>query len=838
MELALDRAAAEKEHSLAMSPRTSDATADDDGVTPARAEAASTLTEMATGSSQPRTGRKLWRKVASLNHIVATLRTKKARRVPSIREAVDAIIARHVGGCPPPPCIQQSSSGTTEQSIERSVASVVATGTRSTSSVRRSLLGLPEAATLALATGTFKRAVAQQQQQQQQQQQGGAAVAQQPMGEGGAPAAQAGSAGGGVPKLPMRFNTPLDVAWHDASPSRDRPMVHPNDGSAAVERLADEVIHSLEATLGHSAVAPQSARDAAKQALREHVGIGDEELQAVAGDETMTPWQRTASRIFRFWDDPESSKAALVASCVVLALILISTVTFILSSVSYYEGNTALLVIEWICVIVFSVEYLSKLVTASKKWAFFCAPLNLIDMVAILPFWLEQIMGGALGGTAFLRVVRLVRVFRVLKLGGKFEKLQVVTAAVVESSDMLGMLAFLLLLTMIIFSSLIYYAEYRLAPNPDPEFHSIPASFWWCIVTLMTVGYGDAVPRNYVGQIIASMTMIASIIIMALPISVIGANFTQQWVVFKERQKLASRLKTGGSSFSRLLRLLSVHNLVMEELIALGHKSAGEVVADHEDIKAASNSALKVVHAAEAKGEDPILAVARNLQVPGDGGEAGGGADDARAASGGSAAASNSDGAVEAVEAAVTSRDFVHRLERKLDDVREDTPRVDELLALTELMRTEDFAMLLDNSLAKYKRLKSLAEEGLAINKDCDKLMGFVRRLKQLHLPNSLPSRSRQNTMAGVAGMVMTGMALGGAPPEPSTPPTQVTFGGDFELATPLPSGLAESATPQQGVAAVAVGPSKGADAGGPRALSPDSADSSDAMEDSSDSDA
>ena len=135
----------------------------------------------------------------------------------------------------------------------------------------------------------------------------------------------------------------------------------------------------------------------------------------------------------------------------------------------------------------------------------------------------------------------------------------------------------------------------------------------------MTVGYGDAVPRNYVGQIIASMTMIASIIIMALPISVIGANFTQQWVVFKERQKLASRLKTGGSSFSRLVRLLSVHNLVMEELIALGHKSAGEVVADHEDIKAASNSALKVVHAAEAKGEDPILAVARNLQVPGDG---------------------------------------------------------------------------------------------------------------------------------------------------------------------------------------------------------------------------
>lgn len=115
--------------------------------------------------------------------------------------------------------------------------------------------------------------------------------------------------------------------------------------------------------------------------------------------------------------------------------------------------------------------------------------MNLVDLVAILPFYIEKLAEdvGGLGDTRILRIVRLVRVFRVLKLGGRFSKMQVVGGAVLDSMDMLGMLGFLLLLSMILFSTLIYICERDEESAGDP-FSSIPASFWWCIVTLMTVG--------------------------------------------------------------------------------------------------------------------------------------------------------------------------------------------------------------------------------------------------------------------------------------------------------------------------------------------------------------
>ena len=310
--------------------------------------------------------------------------------------------------------------------------------------------------------------------------------------------------------------------------------------------------------------------------------------QAEGVEPELSSVARFRAAVFRFWDAPESSTAALYASILVLTLILISTVTFIMSSVPRYEGSQALEVIEWVCVVLFTIEYLCKLACAEHTWRFVCGTLNLVDLIAIAPFWLELALGGALGGTAFLRVVRLVRVFRVLKLGGRFEKMQVVANAMAESFDMLGMLAFLLLLTMVIFSSLVYYAEYRLSPDPNSEFHSIPASFWWCIVTLMTVGYGDSVPVTPVGQVIAGATMVASIIIMALPISVIGTNFTQQWVLFKDRQRLASRQRTVGPQLSRLVRLLSMHNLVLDEVIEITDASSSSCAEQLTDIKRAT----------------------------------------------------------------------------------------------------------------------------------------------------------------------------------------------------------------------------------------------------------
>ena len=177
-------------------------------------------------------------------------------------------------------------------------------------------------------------------------------------------------------------------------------------------------------------------------------------------------------------------------------------------------------------------------------------PMNIIDLVAILPFYIEIATAGldASFDTRIIRVVRLVRIFRMLKFGGRVMKLDLVTKAVSESADMLGMMLLLLAITITIFSTLVYYCErgsynhylghyVRDGEFDRSPFSSIPYSFWWCVVTLTSVGYGDVVPMTLAGRIIATMAMVSSVIILALPISVIGTNFTQAWTEYKESMR-------------------------------------------------------------------------------------------------------------------------------------------------------------------------------------------------------------------------------------------------------------------------------------------------------------
>jgi len=314
-------------------------------------------------------------------------------------------------------------------------------------------------------------------------------------------------------------------------------------------------------------------------------------------------------RIWIFFDDPDSSRMAYLTSILILTLIMISSVTFCLETMHNFENRPdrelIFFIIEVICIATFTLEYLLKMMTAPKLGAFLIAPLNLVDLISILPFYLEQAASSFdMGSTRIFRTVRLVRVFRVLKLGGRFGKIQVVAKAMNESLDMLAMMMFLLALTIIIFSTLIYYTERgNLVPgevyfsrktdvecddtadlsdgylfNPDDglikegcsqlesPFKSIPDCFWWCMVTLMTVGYGDEVPTTNIGKLVACVSMLASVLLLALPISVIGTEFTQQWMEYKhnaagdDKRKLAPR-------FMDLKRKLKTHIQMLDETL-------------------------------------------------------------------------------------------------------------------------------------------------------------------------------------------------------------------------------------------------------------------------------
>ena len=105
--------------------------------------------------------------------------------------------------------------------------------------------------------------------------------------------------------------------------------------------------------------------------------------------------------------------------------------------------------------------------------------------------------------------------------------------------------------------------------HEDDPFSSIPATFWWCVVTLTTVGYGDAYPLTAYGKLAAAFTMIASVVITALPISVIGANFTQRWLDHKADERDESRRRqTKSRVLGELVRVLGAHVEVVDAVLA------------------------------------------------------------------------------------------------------------------------------------------------------------------------------------------------------------------------------------------------------------------------------
>ena len=310
--------------------------------------------------------------------------------------------------------------------------------------------------------------------------------------------------------------------------------------------------------------------------------------------------KRRKSSVYLFLSDPRSSRAALVFQFFMFALILTSISAFIASTCPRHAGKASLDVIEMVCQIIFTVEYVTKISCAPKPVKAMLDPLNIVDLVSILPWYIEIGMSGlrigstqeqTASGASSARVLRIFRLFRIVKvfrLGSRAKKVQVIAVAVANSSDMFLVLCFLLVLGLVMFSAVIYFFEKNQMKPIDAEqaneinnFDSIPRSFWWCIVTLMTVGYGDAVPLSIGGKIVGSITMLGSVLITALPISVIGANFTQQWLDYKgKEERKTTRLNINGKSrfvvkemysYARVLTALTDHvgaleNQIMQEV--------------------------------------------------------------------------------------------------------------------------------------------------------------------------------------------------------------------------------------------------------------------------------
>jgi len=242
-------------------------------------------------------------------------------------------------------------------------------------------------------------------------------------------------------------------------------------------------------------------------------------------------------------EEPDSSSAAYALAVFVLILIILSSISFCAETVEAVKENDQVMEVIKFCdiffIAVFTVEYLLRLFAADSQIAFVTASNNLIDLVAILPFYVEKIVGNFID----LRFLRLARVFRVFKLSRYGNRMQMVIDALVESKEIMAMLAVNLVIIIVVFSSITYFAEHNVDKPGGERFESIPHACWWCIVTILTVGYGDMYPVTTLGRLVATLLMVCSLIVLALPITIIGSCFSNSWVAYKEEQKLSQRVE-------------------------------------------------------------------------------------------------------------------------------------------------------------------------------------------------------------------------------------------------------------------------------------------------------
>lgn len=218
---------------------------------------------------------------------------------------------------------------------------------------------------------------------------------------------------------------------------------------------------------------------------------------------------------------------------ILLSLIVVNVVALILETVEPV-GRAAPAVFAWInivSVIIFTVEYLLRLWSATAhpryaspvagrlRWAI--TPLALVDLLAILPFYLP-FLGLDL---RFTRAARLFRIFRMARLTRYSRALHVLERVIVRRKEELITTSFILMLLLLFAASLMYFVENDEQPQ---VFSSIPASLWWAVVTLTTVGYGDAFPITPVGRMLASVVAVLGIAMLALPTSILGAAFAEE----------------------------------------------------------------------------------------------------------------------------------------------------------------------------------------------------------------------------------------------------------------------------------------------------------------------
>ena len=243
----------------------------------------------------------------------------------------------------------------------------------------------------------------------------------------------------------------------------------------------------------------------------------------------------TQRRIFEILEKGQvGDRLSLRCDLFLSILIVVNLIAVCLETIDslFLEYKTIFLAVELVSVSIFSIEYVLRIwsrpsapdeygkTATSKRLGYIFSFTGIIDLLAILPSILPLLLGGV-----DLRWLRILRLMRLLKFSHYSSALEDLFSAVQHERRSFAATLYLLILAILISSSLIYVFEQNMQPE---HFGSIPDAMWWTIVTLTTVGYGDIVPMTVAGKLVATLTALMGVCVVALLTGIVATGFTNQ----------------------------------------------------------------------------------------------------------------------------------------------------------------------------------------------------------------------------------------------------------------------------------------------------------------------